>query len=56
MTDKKSHAAEQRAHYERKMSTHQRVCVWVPRDHVEEVKATLDRKLKKIAKLGGRET
>jgi hypothetical protein len=53
MPDKKSHAAEQRAHYERKMSTHQRVCVRVPREQADAAKVSIDRLLKRLAKRTG---
>lgn len=43
-----AHADRQKKYYSGKMDTHQRLCVWVPKEHVETVRLTVGRKLKKL--------
>tara|TARA_R110000772_G_scaffold74600_2_gene162496 strand:- start:114 stop:266 length:153 start_codon:yes stop_codon:yes gene_type:complete len=44
----KTAAEYQREHYLKKTETHFRLCVWVPKEHTEEIKATIARKLKRL--------
>lgn len=45
-----AHADRQKKYYSGKMDTHQRLCIWVPKDQVEAVRLTVERKLKKLEK------
>ena len=42
-----SHADVQRAYHARKRKTHSKVCVWVPKEHLEAFKKSVSRMRRK---------
>ena len=52
MERKLSHAAAQHIYVKNKTKTHKRMCLWVPRNRIEEFEKTKARLLKKWGKQG----